>query len=265
MGLQHLDSPVQIRSAPLKKPEDSSSSGFFVIFPGLGDLPSDFCQPEHIYAYKGDGCDRKDQSGNRDPRRQIPGFHVFLIIIQKQDVDQIDPKGESAKEVDDLAGFFFWLEMSVLYAQHIQEKGGTGQDDGGHGVGKRPLVVVLLQNGHAVRYAKRHGHTGKAEKSRPFLADADLVSVFVNVISEIEIVGVDPVADQRQVIVKLRAEEPEDIVDENRRGGDDQKSSLKLPAHVAAQHLQKRQGQINGDHGVQIPQMGLRRHVKDLP
>ena len=66
-----------------------------------GDHPPPFEPMQHPHARKRYSGDRNGQRRDCDPRGQILGFHVFLEIIQEQDVDQVDAERASADLVYD--------------------------------------------------------------------------------------------------------------------------------------------------------------------
>ena len=50
------------------------------------------CLPQQPYAYERRGGDADDQRGHGDPCGQVCGLHVFLIVVQEEDMDQINPE-----------------------------------------------------------------------------------------------------------------------------------------------------------------------------
>src|SRR5699024_5339838 len=148
-------------------------------------------------------------------------FHIFLIIIKKQDVDQIDTERTSAEQIDHFSYAFPRSDMCISKAKHEQEEADCRGSHKRADVSQCILIMVARHRRNAPCDPERCSHTKHTDNDQCSLAYPDMPSVFIKIISCEYIPGVHPVADQRQIIICLSSHEPQHIIKQDRACGHD--------------------------------------------
>ena len=109
-------------------------------------------------------------------------------------MDQIYPERAPAEQVDHFSCAFARSDMSVSKPEHKQEKADCRDSYKWADIRQRILIMVAGHRRNSPCDPERCSHAEHADYSQRSLADPDMTSVFVEIISHKHVPCIDPVA-----------------------------------------------------------------------
>ena len=123
-------------------------------------------------------------------------------------MDQVNPEGTAAEQADHFLRPLPETDMGIPQPQHEQKKRDRRYNNKNTLISKRALIVLSLLHSHSQGDPECSSRAQQTEDQRRALSQRRMPPVFVQIIPHIQIIGIDPVADQRDIIIQFLPREP---------------------------------------------------------